>query len=736
MNLYAIISLFSSIVSLFLGNFIYYKNPNNRLNRLIALLCFLVAYLSFAEYGLRQAESILTAYYWSKATFLWPMLTPLLLNIVLIVTRKNDLLKNKVVIFLLFLPSIILSIISLLTNDISGGVLLEYWGWTTTLQLNSPILYLTSLWVIFLGLTSIILSYKYYRKTRGLEKFQALYILTGLTVVLVLSLITELILPLVGIKFPELTYFSATLGLLFISYGVANYRLPSLTPAVAANEIVSNITNFLVITDCSKHIKYVNPVAMKLLGYVEAEIIGKEVEMILPEYGTADSSWVNKGYKKDFETILKTRNGDYIPILLSESFIRKKSAVLGILYMGTDIRERKAVEREKRDVAIQTIQRQSVLLELYKEDISNLETTLKRLTETVSKTLQVDRVSVWLFNKDKTVLKCSDIYNLHEDSHETGSQLEAQDYPKYIDALMASHNITAEDALRHMDTMELAESYLKPNRIISVMDVPIWLHREMVGVLCHEQINNMRKWTFEEQDFAASISYIISLALEASKRDIAQKQIINSLEEKNVLLREIHHRVKNNMQIISSLLSLQSSTIKNPEMRDIFMESQNRVKSMSMIHEQLYQTDDIAKIDFKIYVNGLIKSLFQIYSFGLKRIEWNVNIEDVKLDIETAIPCGLIINELVSNSLKHAFNEAHDGKITVNMRKNKNLITMEVSDNGIGLPANFEVEKASTLGLKLVTTLVDQLEGNMVIDRSKGTSFKITFKEINYKKRN
>ena len=735
MNLYAIISLFSSIVSLFLGNFIYYKNPNNRLNRLIALLCFLVAYLSFAEYGLRQAESILTAYYWSKATFLWPMLTPLLLNIVLIVTRKNDLLKNKVVIFLLFLPSIILSIISLLTNDISGGVLLEYWGWTTTLQLNSPILYLTSLWVIFLGLTSIILSYKYYQKTRGLEKFQALYILTGLTVVLVLSLITELILPLVGIKFPELTYFSATLGLLFISYGVANYRLPSLTPAVAANEIVSNITNFLVITDCSKHIKYVNPVAMKLLGYIEAEIIGKEVEMILPEYGTADSSWVNKGYKKDFETILKTRNGDYIPILLSESFIRKKSAVLGILYMGTDIRERKAVEREKRAVAIQTIQRQSVLLELYKEDISNLETTLKRLTETVSKTLQVDRVSVWLFNKEKTVLKCSDIYNLHEDSHETGSQLEAQDYPKYIDALMASHNITAEDALRHMDTMELAESYLKPNRIISVMDVPIWLHREMVGVLCHEQINNMRKWTFEEQDFAASISYIISLALEASKRDMAQKQIINSLEEKNVLLREIHHRVKNNMQIISSLLSLQSSTIKNPEMRDIFMESQNRVKSMSMIHEQLYQTDDIAKIDFKIYVNGLIKSLFQIYSFGLKRIEWNVNVEDVKLDIETAIPCGLIINELVSNSLKHAFNEAHDGKITVNMRKDKNLITMEVSDNGIGLPANFEVEKASTLGLKLVTTLVDQLEGNMVIDRSKGTSYKITFKEINYKKR-
>jgi len=735
MNLYAIISLFSSIVALFLGNFIYYKNPNNRLNRLIALLCFLVAYLSFAEYGMRQAESVLTAYYWSKATFLWPMLTPLLLSIVLIITRKKELLENKIVIFLLFLPSVTLSLINLLTNDISNDVLLEYWGWTATLQQNSPILYLTILWVIFLGLTSIILSYRYYRNTNGLEKFQALYILTGMTVVLLLSLLTELILPLLGIPFPELTYFSATLGLLLISYGVANYRLPSLTPAVAANEIVSTIKNFLVITDCSKHIKYINPVALKLLGYNEEEIMGKGVEMIIPEYGTADSNLDDNGYKKDVETLLKTKNKEYIPILLSESFIRKKSTVMGILFMGTDIRERKAVEREKRNVAKQTIKRKSVLLEQYKEDISNLETTLKRLTETVSKTLQVDRVSVWLFNTEKTVLTCSNLYNLHENSHETGYQLEAKDYPRHIDALMSSHNITAEDALRNKDTMELGESYLKPNGIISMMDVPIWLHREMVGILCHEQTSNMRKWTFEEQDFAASISYIISLALEASRRDLAQKQIINSLEEKNVLLREIHHRVKNNMQIISSLLSLQSSNIKNPEMRDIFMESQNRVKSMSMIHEQLYQKDDIAKIDFKIYVNGLIKSLFQIYSFGLKRIEWNVNVEDVKLDIETAIPCGLIINELVSNSLKHAFKEAPDGKIIVNMRRDKDMITLEVSDNGIGLPANFEVEKASTLGLQLVTTLVDQLEGDMMIDVDNGTSFKITFKEINYKKR-
>jgi PAS domain S-box-containing protein len=736
MNPYAFLSLFSFIVTFFLGNFIYYKNPNNKLNKLIAILCFLVAYLSFVEFGLRQSETISTAYFWLNATFLWPLLTPLLLTIILKVTKRNNLLKNKIFIFLLFIPSIIMSLTILLTNQLINGLLLEYWGWTASLTSNLLILSLISLWIISLGLASIILSYIHYRKSHGAERVQILYILTGLTVVLILSLITELILPFNSIRFPELTYISATLGLIFISYGVVNYRLPSLTPAIAANEIVSNITNFLVITDCNNHINYVNPVALKLLGYSEREIRRKDVEIILPDHSMVDSMELfNKEYTTDFETILKTKNGLSIPILLSSSFISKKSTPLGILYMGTDIRERKAVENEKRAVAKQTITRQSILLELYKEDISNLETTLKHLTETVSKTLNVNRVSFWFFNEDKSVLTCSDLYKLQDNSHETGSIIEAKDYPNYINALKTSHHITAENAQTHKDTLEFGDNYLKSNDIVSMLDVPIWLQGEMVGVLCHEQTKNMRRWTFEEQDFAASISYIISLSLEASKRDEAQKQIINSLEEKSVLLREIHHRVKNNMQIISSLLSLQSSTIENPEMKDIFNESQNRVRSMSMIHEQLYQTDDLAKIDFNIYVNGLIKSLFQIYSSSQKHIEWDVNVEDVELDLETAIPCGLIINELVSNSLKHAFKDRFNGKISVKMRKNNGLIILKVADNGVGIPDNFQIEKASTLGLKLVKTLVNQLEGALVIEIKNETSFNVTFKEINYKKR-
>ena len=152
------------------------------------------------------------------------------------------------------------------------------------------------------------------------------------------------------------------------------------------------------------------------------------------------------------------------------------------------------------------------------------------------------------------------------------------DYPNFIHALETSHNIAAEDASSNPDTMEFRDSYIKPNGIISMLNVPIWLQKEMVGVLCMEQTKNSKNWTFEEQDFAASISYILSLSLESSKRDKAQKQIIKSLEEKDVLLREIHHRVKNNMQIISSLLSLQSNNITNPEMRGYFQSKSKQGK--------------------------------------------------------------------------------------------------------------------------------------------------------------
>lgn len=237
------------------------------------------------------------------------------------------------------------------------------------------------------------------------------------------------------------------------------------------------------------------------------------------------------------------------------------------------------------------------------------------------------------------------------------------------------------------------------------------------------------------------------LIAEMDERKQIENKLKISLEEKEILLREIHHRVKNNLQIISSLLNLQSIYIVNEEMLEIYKESQNRVKSMAMIHEKLYQSDDLAKIDFGDYVKSLILNLFSSYGVDESLIQLEINIKDILLDINTAVPCGLIINELVTNSIKHGFPHIYGPKqqlkellaisdeknmINVNITKNNELFTMVIYDNGIGFPENLDFKNTDSLGMQLVISLIDQLRGTVELERKNGTYFEIIFKELKY----
>ncbi len=219
-----------------------------------------------------------------------------------------------------------------------------------------------------------------------------------------------------------------------------------------------------------------------------------------------------------------------------------------------------------------------------------------------------------------------------------------------------------------------------------------------------------------------------ALQTEIAERKQAEEQIKASLKEKEVLLKEIHHRVKNNLQIISSLLKLQARSIKDIQTLEIFNESQSRIRTMALIHESLYQSNDLSKINFAEYLRKLAANLFRSYEITSSGIKQIINVDNVFLEIDVAVPCGLIINELVSNSLKYAFPSGNEGEVKIELCSEQNRhFTLIVSDNGIGLPKNLDLQETRTLGLQLVNNLVDQLEGSVEVDVNGGTEFKIQF---------
>ncbi|MCZ3367311.1 MULTISPECIES: CHASE4 domain-containing protein [Methanobacterium] len=214
----------------------------------------------------------------------------------------------------------------------------------------------------------------------------------------------------------------------------------------------------------------------------------------------------------------------------------------------------------------------------------------------------------------------------------------------------------------------------------------------------------------------------------------AENEIKESLREKEALLMEIHHRVKNNMQIISSLLSLQSRYIKDKDAFEVFKESQNRVKSMAMIHERLYNSKGLAKIDFAGYIKNLVDDLFGSYGVNQDDIKIDISADKIFLNADTAIPVGLIINELVTNSLKYAFpaeNSDHEkSRIYIKFHRNNKNMLLVVGDNGIGLPEDVDLQHSETLGLRLVRSLVDQINGTVELHSNGQTEFRIIFTQI------
>jgi len=231
-------------------------------------------------------------------------------------------------------------------------------------------------------------------------------------------------------------------------------------------------------------------------------------------------------------------------------------------------------------------------------------------------------------------------------------------------------------------------------------------------------------------DIEGQVTEISLVAHDITEKKLSEKEIVESLKEKEVLLKEIHHRVKNNLQVISSILNLQSSFVKDEKTLEILDESRNRIRSMAIIHENLYRTTNFSSIDFSSYLQNLCINLISSYHVYSGVVEFKDEMEHVDLVLDQAIPCGLLVNELITNSIKYAFPTKQAGEITVGLEEKEEKIYLRIEDNGIGLPKDFDMMKTDTLGLQLVSTLVEQLDGEITVRNHQGTKYLITFGKV------
>jgi PAS domain S-box-containing protein len=772
-----------------------------------------------------------------------------------------------------------------------------------------------------------------------------------------------------------------------------------------------------------------NPTMVRMLGCEDKEsVVGRFVgdfNLDLKDQQESFAIMARDGVLQNFEFQLKRDGGSVIWVRDNARAVTDASGQV-VYHEGSllDITPQKQEEVELQNRAEQVIRHQAALLELGNLDFVELDDTLRKITEIASHTLDVNRVSIWFFDSGHSEVRCRDLYTRPNNAHDQGMLLEAKDYPEYFRTLEDSCIIAADSARSNPRTREFTDTYLKPLKIVSMMDIPIRRRGEIVGIVCYEHTGQEKKWTLEEQHFAISVGDTVTLALEAferrrmervnesifkiseaanstgslqelfhsihqvisglmpannfyialydsdreivsfpyfvdefdpppppkepgrglteyvlrtglpllaspevfdelsrrgevesigapsidwlgvplnidsrtigvlvvqtyteglryseedknllkfvcdqiamvihrkkseedvqeserfltsmfesiqdgisilgkdftilrvnkamenwyahamplvgkkcyeayhlrnktcdicptrkaietsetgyevvakvgpegvvtgwidlysfplidsrtgqmkgvieyvrdiTERKMAQDRLQASLQEKEVLLREIHHRVKNNMQVISSLLNLQSRHIQDPAVLEMFKESQRRIRSMALIHERLYQSSDLSRIEFSQYLRNLATHLFHSYQVDSSRIQLRIEAEEVHLNINTAIPCGLIVNELVSNALKHAFPEGRSGHLDLDLhRRGGDGYVLRVKDDGVGFPENLDFRKTETLGMQIVSTLVRQIDGSIDLARKMGTEFTIRFEELKYAQR-
>lgn len=446
--------------------------------------------------------------------------------------------------------------------------------------------------------------------------------------------------------------------------------------------IIESSLDMIVATDIDNLINEFNEAAEKTFGYKREEVLGKHIEILFAN--VEEHEQVNQLLENEStfagEIVNKRSDNSLFISYLSASILKdEKGEVIGAMGVSRDITAMKKAEEELR-----------LSEERHRAIYDQAYIGIARIGKVGRFLLVNQRLCDMLGYASDELYKKAFFELTHPD--------EVENSLKNWDALLSGDikNFTSEQRYIHKNG-----TYVVANLTVSMV-----------------------------RDANGNPNYYVAVFEDITERKEQELKLQQSLKEKEVLLKEVHHRVKNNMQVISSILNLQSSYIKDPEAIDMLRESQDRIKSMSFIHESLYQSKDLSHVNFTEYVRNLVNNLFRTYGINISGLKLEYELDEVPLNIDTAIPCGLVINELISNALKYAFKERDKGKLTVVLKKlDDGKLKLVIADDGVGFPDHIDYRETDSLGLQLVVTLVGQIKGEIDLDNSNGSKFTIIFEE-------
>lgn len=450
-------------------------------------------------------------------------------------------------------------------------------------------------------------------------------------------------------------------------------------------DILDNATDIIFVVDSKGYFTYSNPSFHKKLGYTQKALANTTIKDVIKDFPKKEKKWINALDGIQSECVFIDSKGEELSFIGGSSAQHDESGKpIGMRGIYLDITEMKRHERDAKT--------QSAKLESIFNSTQNL-------------------VMFTLNDKDEITSFNDNFRRLMED--EFGRKVElGMSFISNISKLIIDESYKNQTHLFKKALKGKAKDFELPLK--SKNEESHWYHIFLNPISNDTQQNE-----------------ISCIAYDISDRKKIDKQILLALKEKEILLKEVHHRVKNNLQVISSLMSLQKSFVKNPQLTQILEESQSRIATMSYIHESLYRHTDFSSISFSEYLERLSTNLISSYSTPDCDVQLNTSLEDVFLTLDQAIPSGLIVNELVSNALKYAFVGKKEGVVVLRVAKVLEKIEIEVSDNGWGLPENFDINKGDTLGLYLIQALTEQLGAELVVKSNergaKGSSFLIRF---------